>query len=158
MEVRLITLPDTRVAFLRHTGPYGPSGIPATWQRLLLWCGEKGLLQPPPEMFGLGWDNPVTTPPAECRYDACIAVGNGVRAEGDIGIQVIRGGLSACTDFQGTAAGIGEAWTGFCRDWLPGSGFLFDDRPCFEHYPADFQWDQESGRFGCLLCIPVRRP
>ena len=156
MNVTLRTLPNTPVAYLRNTGPYGESGIPGTWQRLLAWCEAAGLLAAKPDMFGLGLDNPTTTPPEACRYDACVAVGPNVRPEGDIRIQIIPGGLCACTDFAGTAADIGAAWTRFCRDWLPASPWQFDTRPCFEHYGPDFHLDPDTGRFNCRLCIPVR--
>jgi AraC family transcriptional regulator len=33
MDVEIKTLPDTRVAYMRHLGPYGESGITRTWQR-----------------------------------------------------------------------------------------------------------------------------
>jgi AraC family transcriptional regulator len=42
MDVEIKTLPDTRVAYLRHVGPYGGSGIPAAWQRFAAWCARRG--------------------------------------------------------------------------------------------------------------------
>ncbi len=156
MIVTLQTLPATRVAYLRHTGPYGDAGIPATWQRLEAWFKAEGLAGTRREMFGIGLDNPSTTPPQACRYDACVAVDADFQPKGEIQLQVIPGGLCACTDFLGTAADIAGAWTRFCRDWLPASGHQFDTRPCFEHYGPDFDQTPEPGQFRCRLCIPVR--
>ena len=74
MDVEIKTLPDTRVAYLRHVGPYGDSGIAAAWQRFAAWCGQAGLMQPRRRMFGVCLDDPTITPPEKCRYDCAVEV------------------------------------------------------------------------------------
>ena len=42
MQVEMRTLPETRVAYMRHVGPYGSSGITKMWMRFAAWCGANG--------------------------------------------------------------------------------------------------------------------
>lgn len=156
LPVNLKTLTDTRVAYLRRTGPYGP-GIADLWQRFMGWCDSQGLLNPRrSDLYGISLDNPEHTAPEHCRYDACIAIDGEWLPEGEIGVQTIPGGRYACAEFIGTAAEVSAAWAWLCGDWISASNFQLDARPVFERYPADWEQDAESGRFHCLLCVPIR--
>ena len=156
MNVEIRTFPDTRVAFLRHVGPYGSPTIGQTWSRLYAWAGAHGLMQPRRKTYGISLDNPDITPPEQLRYDACIAVDANFRAQGEIGAQTIPGGRYACTEFNGTPDDFHGAWAAFFGGWLPDSGFECDDRPSFELYPEDFEPDPQTCTFRCWLCMPVR--
>ncbi|MGO4395601.1 GyrI-like domain-containing protein [Variovorax sp. M-6] len=155
MKVVLETLAPAHVAFLRHVGPYGSSGITRTWQRFAARCAQHGLMQPRRVMYGIAHDNADLTPPAQCRYDACIEVDAGFRPVGEIGVEELRGGRYACTDFHGTSAEIHAAWVRLC-DWLPDSGYQADDAPPVEVYGCDVTLDEQTGAFRCTLCMPVR--
>ncbi|MES1266017.1 MAG: GyrI-like domain-containing protein, partial [Variovorax sp.] len=89
MEVKLQTIPKTRVAYLRHVGPYGGAGIAQAWQRFAGWCAEHGLMNPRRRMYGVCQDIPDVTPPEKCRYDACVEVDDHFVAQGEIGIETI---------------------------------------------------------------------
>ncbi len=156
MDVELKTLPDTRVAYLRHVGPYGGSGIPAAWQRFAAWCAEAGLMQPRRRMFGVCLDDPTITPPEKCRYDCAVEVGGDFVPSGEIGVETVAGGRYACARFSGVAAEVRDAWTGLVAGWLPKSRYQPDDRPALEIYEPDFVVDEKTGAFPCLLCMPVR--
>ncbi|RZL94591.1 MAG: AraC family transcriptional regulator [Variovorax sp.] len=155
MKVELKTLPDVRVAYMRHVGPYGESGIPRTWQRFAAWCDARGLMQPRRPMYGVAHDNADVTPPERCRYDACVEVGAEFRPEGEIGVQTLRGGRYACVGFTGRPDQIHTAWTRLC-DWLPDSGWQAADGAPVEIYGTDFAMDEKTGAFSCTLCMPVR--
>lgn len=155
MKVEIKTLPPVRVAYLRHVGPYGSSGIAQLWQRFAAWCGEHGLMEPRRVMYGISHDNPDVTPPEKCRYDACIEVGEDFKPQGEVGVQTLRGGRFACARFSGTSADIHGAWMRLC-DWLPDSGWQADDAPPVEVYGRDFAMDEKTGAFNCELCMPVR--
>ena len=72
MNVTLKTLPPARVAYLRYTGPYGPE-IGTFWRETVApWMIENNLLNR--VRYGIGHDDPSTTPPQYCRYDACVEV------------------------------------------------------------------------------------
>jgi len=156
MDVIIRTLPETRVAYMRHVGPYGSSGITRMWQRFAAWAEGRGLLSPRPLMFGISQDNPEMTPPEKCRYDACVEVDAGFVPEGEIGVETVRGGRYACAKFVGTSAEIYDAWTRFMADWLPGSRYQIDNHPAIELYEPDVTIDAKTGAFACLLCMPIR--
>lgn len=154
MQVTLATLPPTRVAYLRHIGPYGPS-IAAFWQlQFLPWMRANQLEGRP--CYGIGHDDPGITAAADCRYDACVEIPADFHPRGQAGVALLPGGRYALAAYRGDGPGIGRAWTEFLRDWLPGSGLQMDSRPFFEHYPVDAEHDPATGIFTCQLCIPVK--
>jgi AraC family transcriptional regulator len=153
MNVKLIDREPVSVAYLRHTGTYGPA-IGLFWMMTVLpWMQTNHLLGR--ERFGVSLDDPGVTKPAQCRYDACIASPEGEILSGDPGRKVIPGGKYASLAFEGTGAQIGAAWDAMLRDWLPGSGLQLDARPFFEHYPVDGRYDPKTGVFTCNICVPV---
>lgn len=154
MQVILATLPPTRVAYLRHIGPYGPS-IAAFWQQQFLPWMRANQLEGRP-CYGIGHDDPGITATADCRYDACVEIPADFHPRGQAGVALLPGGRYALAAYRGDGPGIGRAWTEFLRDWLPGSGLQMDSRPFFEHYPVDAEHDPVTGIFTCQLCIPVK--
>jgi len=155
MEVKLQTIPKTRVAYLRHVGPYGGAGIAQAWQRFAAWCAEHGLMNPRRRMYGVCQDIPDVTPPEKCRYDACVEVDDRFVAQGEIGVETIAGGRYACAHFVGTSPEVRDAWDRFVSTWLPTSGYKPADGPALELYDTDFVVDEKTGAFNCWLCLPV---
>lgn len=156
MQVEIRNLPDRKLAYLRHTGPYGDPGIGRAWQRFGQWCAQRGLMETAREMIGISRDNPEITPASRLRYDCCVPVDDDFRSEGEVGVQRFAGGRYACAPFKGTTADIHPAWMKMYGDWLPQSGWQADDKPGIELYEEDFEMDPKSGVFSCLLCVPVR--
>jgi len=156
MHVEMRTLPETRVAYMRHVGPYGSSSITKMWMRFGALCGEHGLLTPRPTMFGISQDSPKITAPDKCRYDACVEVDDRFQPKDEIGVQTIWGGRYACTRFTGAAADIHDAWMRFIGGWIPDSGYQCENHPAIELYEPDFTVNPKTGVFSCLLCMPVR--
>lgn len=155
MDVEIRKLPATRVAYMRHTGAYGGSGIARLWQRFATWCDSNGFTSPRRPMYGLSLDDPSRTPPEKCRYDACVPVDAAFKGEGDVGIETIPAGAFACTPFNGTADGIVKAWMAF-HGWAQTNRYHYDARPPMEIYGADYKIDAKTGVFTCLLCIPIK--
>jgi AraC family transcriptional regulator len=149
-------LPETRVAYMRHVGPYGDPGIARLWQRFEAWCRQRGLLDRHHAVYGVSRDSPDITAPDKCRYDACVEVDDAFVPEGDVGVQSVPGGLYACTPFSGTPDRIHAAWVRLCAEWLPDSDCQADDRPEVEAYGDELKVDKTTGAFSCLLCLPVR--
>lgn len=156
IDVELKTLPDTLVAYMRHTGPYGDPGISRMWQRFEAGCAQRGLLGHGHAMFGISQNSPDITAPEKCRYDACVEVDDAFRPDGEIGVQTIHGGRYACTKFHGTPDRIHAAWMRLYAEWLPDSGYQADDRPGIEAYGDALAIDKQTGAFACELCLPVR--
>ena len=153
MKVRIIERPPVHVAYLRHTGAYGPE-IGRFWMDTVApWMATNNLFGR--DRFGIGLDDPTVTQPSKCRYDACVASTEGEMLSGSPHHKVIPGGKYAAMAFEGTGAEIGAAWESLLRDWLPKSGLQLDARPFFEHYPVDGRYDPKTGRFTCDICVPV---
>lgn len=152
-NVTLFDRQPTRVAYLRHVGPYGMP-ISDFWQNTVYpWMVTNNLLGQP--RYGVSHDDPAITEPGRLRYDACVEVPEGFVGAGNHQMTTIPGGKYAVTHFKGTTESIGDAWAALLRDWLPASGMQLDSRPFFEYYPRDSTYDPKTGEFTCDLCIPV---
>ncbi len=132
MEVQVKKLPPTRVAFLRHVGPYAHVG--KAWERICSWAGRKGLLGPSCVVLGLSHDDPDVTAPDRLRYDAAIVVGPEVQGEGEIWVQEIPGGEYAVTTHRGPYEKMNETYRALFGQWLPNSGREPGPGPSLEFY------------------------
>jgi AraC family transcriptional regulator len=153
MKVKLIDREDVRVAYLRHTGPYGPD-IGRFWMETVAsWMETNDLMGR--DRYGIGLDDPSVTDPAKCRYDACVPSPEGEVLSGSPHHKILPGGRYAALAFEGTGEQIPAAWDALLRDWLPQSGLQLDTRPFFEFYPGDGKYDPKTGIFACDICVPV---
>jgi AraC family transcriptional regulator len=153
MQVHVIERPPTRIAYLRHIGPYGEP-ISTFWQEEVYpWMVQNDFMGLP--RCGVIHDDPQVTAPERCRYDAGVELPASFGATKRLLTATVAGGRYAMTPYLGTADDIGASWSALLRDWLPASGQRLDARPFFEHYPEDSTYDPETGIFSCELMIPV---
>lgn len=104
-------------------------------QRLVRWAEIRDLLQfPETKILSLYHDNPDITDDMKVRTSLCITVPEYTRSEGEIGKMVIPGGRYAVHHFVIGADAFKSAWDFVWGQWLPGSGYQPDERPCFEVY------------------------
>ncbi|MBB5203056.1 AraC family transcriptional regulator [Inhella inkyongensis] len=154
MLVRVQELSAVRVAYQRRMGAYGPQ-IGQFWaQTVRPWLAAQGLEGE--VCYGVGWDDPHLTAPAQCRYDACVELPSGFKAPPTMNVQELPGGRYALAAFHGTGAEVARAWTWLLRDWFPRSGHQLDLRPFFERIEAGTRPDPQTGVFRCELCIPLQ--
>jgi DNA gyrase inhibitor GyrI len=154
MEVRVIEIAPTKVAYLRYTGPFGPA-IGSFWSDVFNpWRAAHGLMAR--TTYGLAQDDPSTTPPERCRYDACVEVDDGFQAEAPAATATLPGGRYAAVRYRGNGSDMSAAWGAFYSQALPASGLEAIPGPCLERYPADYTEDPVTGVFECELCIPVK--
>ena len=79
MDVKIIEMPAVPVAYLRYKGPYG-AAIGDFWMEVFApWQQAAGLQGR--TTYGVAVDDPATTPPEECRYDACVEVEPGYQPQ-----------------------------------------------------------------------------
>jgi AraC family transcriptional regulator len=135
MNVTFKTMEPTRVAFVRHVGPY--AACHDAWDKLCPYMGKEGLLGPDTCFVGICHDDPDVTPPDKIRYDACVTVDAGFKPEGEIGVQTIAGGEYAVTTHIGPYGKLGETYAKIMGQWLPRSGRELRSVPCFEIYLND---------------------
>lgn len=154
MEVRVIELPPVTLAYLRHTGPFGPA-LGAFWRDVFNpWCAAHGLKNR--TTYGIAQDDPSRTPPDQCRYDACVEVADDYVVPAPAAVTRFPGGRFAAVRYRGPSADIGNAWTEFYSKALPASGLQSVPGPCFERYDASYAEDAATGVFECDLCIPIK--
>lgn len=135
MNIAIEHLPATRVAFVRHTGPYSQCG--QAWERLCTWMGKEGWLAGDCRFIGISHDDPEITPFEKIRYDACITVDDSFAPEGDIGVQVIPAGDYARATHTGPYENLKETYGRLMGQWLPRSGRRLRNAPCLEFYLND---------------------
>ncbi len=134
-EITIKNVPQMRVAFVRHTGPY--SGCGQAWEKLCTFMGKEGLLGGQSRLIGMSHDDPEVTPPDRIRYDACVTVDDAFRAQGEIGTQTIPGGDYAVTTHFGPYEKLNHTYARIMGQWLPRSGRELGNSSCFEVYLND---------------------
>jgi AraC family transcriptional regulator len=135
MDVTIKTIPERRVAFIRHTGPYAECG--GAWSRLCQRLGAEGRLGPGAEFIGLSYDDPDVTPADKLRYDACVTVDDDFEPSGEIGVQTVGGGPYAVTTHHGPYERFSETYAELCGQWIPRHGHAIRAEPCLEIYLND---------------------
>jgi AraC family transcriptional regulator len=152
VKITLAERQPVKVACLRYTGPLGePLG--RFWRGTVTpWLAEHGLVDCP--RYGVTLDDPRSTPPEKCRYDACVALPPGLSLP-EMPQTTIAGGRYAITHFKGTGAQIGAAWSAFVVTAQAVGHGLDSSRHPFEHYPRGASYDTRTGEFGCELCLPL---
>jgi AraC family transcriptional regulator len=156
-SVRIESLEATTVAYVRHVGPYAgnPDLFGRLFGRLFQWAGPRGLVGAQPNLLTIYHDNPEITEEDKLRISACLAVPDGTRADGDVGVMAIQVGEYAVATFTLDPSEYGLAWNWLMGVWFPSSGYQPDDRYCFERYLNDPKQHPE-GKHVVELWEPVK--
>lgn len=149
MDIKVETLPAYRIAYVRQVGPYGPGNIQAM-DTLKKWARERNLLAESSILLGIPQDNPETTLPENCRYDACIVISNDYQINNSIGENELSGGNYVTFTVKHTAEDIQRAWTEIIPS-LQNGGYQIDNKPIFERYIGDMAYNDY-----CEICVPVK--
>lgn len=150
MNITVETLPKYRIAYVRQVGPYGPNNIQAM-EKLKKWAVERKLLTETAILLGISQDNPETTLPENCRYDACIVISNDFHLEDDsIYEGELSGGKYVICKVKHTAEDIQKAWAEIFPA-LQNRGYQMDNRPIFERYIVGMLKNDY-----CEICVPVK--
>jgi AraC family transcriptional regulator len=133
--VRLRSLPERRVAYLRVFRPYEGTNAHDAVMRHVSWARERGLAGG--QWLGYQWDDPDIVPLDRCRYDIGVEVPETATIDGaasevrfapmTVAEVEIRGGVDLelrCLDWLYTT-------------WLPHSGFTPDHQPGFEAFVGE---------------------
>ncbi len=152
-EVQLRDLPARTVAYLRVLAPYQGSGVIDAVQRLLAWADERDLADG--QWLGYQWDNPDIVALKDCRYDVAVEVDH-VEPDGDIGRFDFPPMRVAQVTLRGDINLEQRALDWLFGTWLPTSGYVPDDQPCFEAWIGrPFAHGMEH--FELHAQLPVRR-
>jgi AraC family transcriptional regulator len=146
------------VAYVRHIGPYkGDVNLFGNlWGRLMRWAQPRGLLrQPDLQCLSVYNDDPELTDENKLRVSVCITVSPDTATSGEVGAMDLPGGDYAVAHFELDADQYQDAWNYVFGEWLPGSGYQPDDRPCFERCCNDPSSHPEHKHI-VDICIPVK--
>ncbi|CAH2715918.1 DNA gyrase inhibitor [Neobacillus rhizosphaerae] len=148
MNIKVETLPKYRIAYVRQVGPYGPANIQAM-EKLKKWAKEKNLVKSA-IILGIPQDNPETTLPDNCRYDACIVISKDYQIDNSICESEFSGGKYVICKVKHTAEDIQKAWAEIFSA-IHNSGYQIDNKPILERYTSDM-----INNDYCEICVPVK--
>lgn len=151
MNMNIEVIPSCPIAYIRQIGAYGERNV-KTMEQLKHWAKANNLTNSKSVILGIAHDDPQTTPPENCRYDACIVLADQRFPTGDkVQHGEIVGGKYAVFTVKHTAEALEQAW-GEIFPVLSEYGYLPDTtRPILERYAAE-QVEQHL----CEICVPIR--
>jgi AraC family transcriptional regulator len=152
-RVMIRELPARTVAYIRVRNPYRGDAVVRAVRRLEAWAERNGLADG--QWLGYQWDNPEITPLERCVYHIAVEAER-FTAKGEIGrfrfppMVVAQVRLSGSVDLELRAL----QW--LFGVWLPRSGYVPDDHPCFEAFIGrPFEHGMEH--FELHAHLPVRK-
>ncbi|MBT2757640.1 GyrI-like domain-containing protein [Mesobacillus foraminis] len=101
-------------------------------------------------MFGIPKDNPETTLPDNCRFDACIVIPNDPQVDDSVFEGELSAGMYLIYEVKHTAEYIQKAYTDIFPS-LKSNGYQMDNKPIMEKYIGDII----SNPY-CEICVPVK--
>jgi AraC family transcriptional regulator len=128
-RVRVRDLPARTVAYIRVADPYQGSAVLDAAQRLVAWAERHGLAEG--QWLGYQWENPEITPLERCRYHVAVEAER-FTARGEIGRFRFPAMTVADVEIRGGIDLELRALYWLYGSWLPRSGYVPDDHPCFE--------------------------
>ncbi|MGG2067563.1 AraC family transcriptional regulator [Bacillus sp. S14(2024)] len=147
MKFKVETLPNYRIAYVRRVGPYGPANIDVMG-KLKEWAKEKNLLKSA-ILLAIPQDNPETTLPENCRFDACIVISKDYQIDDSICESELSGGKHLIFEVKHTAEDIQKAYVDIFPA-LQSNGYQIDNKPILERYTGD-----TINNPYCEICVPV---
>jgi DNA gyrase inhibitor len=118
-------------------------------EKLKKWAEEKNLVESA-IILGIPQDNPETTLPENCRYDACIVISKDYQIDDSICESELSGGNYVICKVKHTAEDIQKAWAEIFPA-LHNSGYQIDNKPIIERYTSDMIKNHY-----CEICVPVK--
>ncbi|MFD2043478.1 GyrI-like domain-containing protein [Ornithinibacillus salinisoli] len=148
MNFKVETIPNYRIAYMRRVGPYGPANI-EVMEKLKKWAKEKHLLESA-TLLAIPQDNPETTLPENCRFDACIVISKDYQMDDSICESELSGGKYLIYEVKHTAEVIQKAYVDIFSS-LQSNGYQIDSKPIMERYTGDMIYNPY-----CEICVPVK--
>ncbi|PRX16176.1 DNA gyrase inhibitor GyrI [Orenia metallireducens] len=148
MNIRIENIGECKIAYLRQIGPYGPNNI-KTMEKLKDWAQAQNLFNDDAIILGIAHDNPETTSPENCRYDAAIVIYKDYQVDDTVNVTEISGGLYATLKAKHTPKEIQNAWEQIFVE-LQATEYELDNRATFERYTGAM-----IGNGYCEICVPV---
>ncbi len=133
LKPQIKEIKDKKVVYVQSIGKYAESAGQA-WSDLCDFMKEEKLFGFGLETIGIGHDDPSVTESEKLRYDACMTVKKEVMPKGNVGVKIIEGGKYAIFKYKGPYTNLEQVYNYIFKNWLPGSSYKLEDKPCFEKY------------------------
>lgn len=160
--VSLRRIPEMRLAYVRHQGPYfnarNPSVANVTLETafdvLMIWAKEKQLWRRSSEIYGLCPNNPSLTPPELCHYDVCLPLEDDIEEDEVISIRQLPEMTVATLEVTGSSNDLMQAWQWLIDTWIPSQNLEMRNHAAFEIcHSENYRLRRPSE--GITLCMPV---
>lgn len=150
MKMIIEQMPLINIVFKRNVGPYGESNY-ITMARIKAFAKDNNLFNDDTIILEISRDNPETTKPEKCRYDACVVVSENFKIEEqDIQKGIIEGGKYAVFIIEHTVEAVQKAWKEIFQEVLS-NGYKMDfSRDIFERYAVKMIKNNK-----CEICVPI---
>ena len=148
------SLPPRFVAYVRVHNPYA-GGVAEAAGRLVAWAETHELANG--QWLGCSWDDPEIVPMDKCRYDVGVEIPARIVPEGEVGCIRLPAMKVAELQLAGAIDLEMRALDWLYGTWLPSSGFVPDDQPCFEAWNGR-PFAHGFEHFDLRVHLPVREP
>lgn len=132
MNIEIREIEPIRVATLRHRG--SSVEVNNTAEKFISWAKANNFPMSNGRCYGIAYDDPETTTPAEFRFDFCLSVQTAEISGDDIYEETIPGGRYAVCHHVGSHDIAAEKLRKMYRNWLPSSNEELRDQPAFFRY------------------------
>lgn len=126
-----------KVLYTRYTGAYkGNSDLfMKLFTKLYHFADKKNLMNTETKWFAVYHDFGSLTTEEKLRVSVCISIADETKCSEEFGCMELAGGPYAIGRFLLKSDEYQGAWDYMLSKWLPESGYIEDDRLCFEYYP-----------------------
>jgi AraC family transcriptional regulator len=155
-KVSIKEYPDVSVVYIRKRANYTADIIAHAFRELHRWASPRGLFDSKTPVISLYWDNVAVTPMDKRRFDVCIPLNKTVSVSPPVDRQIIQGGHYAVYHTTIEHFDFYTHWNRFLKYWFPSSGFIPDNRPCFERIYNLFDSNHDNSLL-VDICVPVQK-
>jgi DNA gyrase inhibitor GyrI len=146
MDIEVIQ--NCRLAFMRRIGKYG-SENKNIMEKLKGWAKSNQLFTRNATIYSIAQDNPETTDPEKCRYDACIIIPQDFTIDDNVEECEFIGGKYAVFKIIHTSEAIQKAYMEIFPNILK-KGLKIAGKPIIERYSIGMV----ENNF-CEICVPI---
>ncbi len=154
LKPQIKEIKDKKVVYVQAIGKYAESAGEA-WSDLCDFMKEEKLFGFGLETIGIGHDDPSVTESEKLRYDACMTVKKEVAPKGKVGVKTIEGGKYAIFKYKGPYNNLEQVYNFIFKNWLPGSKYELEDKPCFEKYLSNPE-KHKPENYKTHIYVPIR--
>lgn len=151
--VQMRRLPPRRVAYIRVLDSFRPDVVLQATERLIAWAKPRGFAGG--QWLGYMWDDPEIVAHRDCRYDIGVEAAD-AEPDGEVGVLEFPAMQVAQVELRGAIDLEMRALDWLFGTWLPNSGYLPTEQPCFEAF-IGLPFAHGGEHFELHAQIPVER-